>query len=124
MICLWGTTEIQPSMTLLTFQKKFQVANLLAKGNVLLVKNPNSGVCFKRHPNDLKRVNKDITFNEEKKSKGRIWQWVVQSFDYISQNDEYNNETVDSKLKRRGQGVLENGIQIMYNKLTSGLSRL
>ena len=48
----------------------------------------------------------------------------MQSFDYISQNDECNNETVDSKLKRRGQGVLENGIQIMYNKVTSGLSRL
>ena len=88
------------------------------------MKNPNSGVCFKRYPNDLKRVNKDIAFNEEKKSKGRIWQWVVQSFDYVSQNDECNNETVDSKLKRRGQGVLENGIQIMYNKVTSGLSRL
>ena len=88
------------------------------------MKNPNSCVCFKRQPNDLKRVNKDITFNEEKKSKGGIWQWVVQSFDYISQNDEYNNETVDSKLKRRGQGVFENGIQIMYNKITSGLSRL
>ena len=51
------------------FPKKFQVADILPKGNVLLVKDPNSGVYFERHPNDLKRVNKDITFNEEKNQK-------------------------------------------------------
>ena len=38
----------------------------IAKGNVVLVKDPNSGVYLKRHPNDLKRLNKDITFDVEK----------------------------------------------------------
>ena len=51
-------------MTLST--KKFQVADILAKGNVVLVKDPNSDVYLKRHTNYLKRVNKDITFDEEK----------------------------------------------------------
>ena len=46
--------------------KKFQVSVILAKESVLLIKDPNSGVYFKRHPNDLKRVNKNITSNEEK----------------------------------------------------------
>ena len=50
------------------FQKKFQVADILANGNVL-VKDPNSGVYSEKHLNDLKRVNKDITFNEEKNQK-------------------------------------------------------
>ena len=46
--------------------KKFQVSGILAKESVILMKDPNSGAYFKRHPNDLKRVNKDITINEEK----------------------------------------------------------
>ena len=52
--------------------KKFQVADILEKGNVLLVKDPNSVVYFKRHHEDLERVNKNITFNEEKNKKRRI----------------------------------------------------
>ena len=50
------------------FPKEFQVADILAKGNIL-VKDSNSSVYFKKHLNDLKRVNKDITFNEEKNQK-------------------------------------------------------
>ena len=69
--------------------KKFQVVDILAKGNVLLVKDPNSGVYFKRHPNDLKRTNKDITFNDEKNQQeeydNELWK---ATFDYISQNFE------------------------------------
>ena len=52
--------------------KKFQVADILEKGNALLVKDPNSVVYFKRHDEDLERVNKNITFNEEKNKKRRI----------------------------------------------------
>ena len=52
--------------------KIFQVADILEKGNVLLVKDPNSVVYFKRHHKDLERVNKNITFNEEKNKKRRI----------------------------------------------------
>ena len=65
--------------------KEFQVADILAKGNVLLVKDRNSSVYFKKHPNDLKRVNKDITFNEEKNQKeeydNELWK---AAFYYIS----------------------------------------
>ena len=49
---------------------------------------------LKRHPNDLKRVNKDITINEEKIN------WKA-TFDYISQTGECNNEIVNSQSKLR-----------------------
>ena len=82
--------------------KEFQVADILAKGNVLLVKDRNSGAYFKKHPNDLKRVDKDITFNEEKNQKeecdNELWK---AAFYYISRNVEYNVETVNSQPKHR-----------------------
>ena len=82
--------------------KEFQVADILAKGNVLLVRDRNSGVYFKKHPNDLKRVNKDITFNEEKNRKeeydNELWK---AAFYYISRNVEYNVEIVNSQPKHR-----------------------
>ena len=88
-MCLWETTKNQPSMALFYLLKKFQVADILVKGNVLLVKDPNSGKC------QLKGINKDITFNEDKNQKeecdSELWK---AAFDYISQNVEYNNEIV------------------------------
>ena len=51
------------------FPKKFQVAVMLTKENILFVKDPTNGVYLKRHPNDSKRVNKYITFDEEKNQK-------------------------------------------------------
>ena len=78
--------------------KIFQVANILAKGDVLLVKGPNSGVYFERHPIDLKHVNKHITFNKEKNQKeeydNELWK---ANFDYNSQNFEYNDKIVNSQ---------------------------
>ena len=51
------------------------------------------------------------------------------TFDYISQNFEYNNEIVNSEPKLRSHSILENStqsisIQIMYNEIMSGLSWL
>ena len=54
---------------------------MLAKGNVLPVKDPNSGFYLIRHPN-LKRVDNDITFDEEK-----------------NQNEGYDNELLTVFLK-------------------------
>lgn len=51
------------------FPKKFQVAVMLTKENILFVKDSTNGVYLKRHPNDSKRVNKYITFDEEKNQK-------------------------------------------------------
>ena len=73
--------------------KKFLIADILPKGIVFLVKDPNSSIYFKRHPNDLKRVNKDITFNVEKNQKGESDNELGKAaFDHISQNIECNDE--------------------------------
>ena len=64
------------------------------------MKDPNGGVYCKKHPNDLKCVNKDIIFHVEKNQKeehdSELWKAI---FDYISQNVEYNNEIVNSQPK-------------------------
>ena len=121
-------------MTLLTFPKKFQVADVLAKGNVLLVKDPNSGVYLKRHPNDLKRLNKDITFDEEKNKKQEYemscGKQLLIIFCFILYFAiECNNEIVNSQPKlRRSQHIRKPNpmysIQIMYNEIASELSWL
>ena len=41
MMCLLGTAKNQPSMTLYLL-KKFQITDILVKGNILFVKDPNS----------------------------------------------------------------------------------
>ena len=74
-------------------QEKFLVADILPKGIVFLVKDPNSSIYLKRHPNDLKRVKKDITFNVEKNQKGEYDNELGKAaFDHISQNIECNDE--------------------------------
>ena len=87
--------------------KKFQVADILGKGKLFLVKDPNSGFYLKRHLIDLKSVNKDITFGEEKNQKEEHDNELRKSaFDYISQNFEYNDEIVNSQPKlRRSQRI-------------------
>ena len=46
--------------------KKFVISDIVAKGNIIIVKDLNSSFYLKRHPNDLKHVNQNITFNENK----------------------------------------------------------
>ena len=80
--------------------KTFQVADILAKDNVLHVKDQHSDVYVKRHPKDLKRVNKDITCNEEKNQKeeydNELWKTA---FDHISQNVKYNDAILNPQPK-------------------------
>ena len=46
--------------------QKFQVADILAKGHILLVRDTNSSVYFKRHPNDLyQRFSKKSIFKSK-----------------------------------------------------------
>ena len=46
--------------------KKFQVAGILAKGHILLVRGTNSSVYFKRYPNDLyQRFSKKSIFKSK-----------------------------------------------------------
>ena len=112
--------------------KKFQVADILEKGNVLLVKDPNSVVYFKRHHKDLERVNKNITFNEEKNKKRRIWKWVVKSsfWLYFSKcwiqwwNSEFFRRSQRIRKLNPIQRFSTKSIEIMYNEKTSGLSSL
>ena len=47
--------------------KKFVISDIVAKGNIIIVKDLNSSFYLKRHPNDLKHVNQNITFNEKQK---------------------------------------------------------
>ena len=90
---MWGTTKKSTKYDPFYLLTKFKVADVLARGNILLAKNPNNGVYLKRHPNDLKRVNKGITFDKEKNQKeeydNELWEGA---FDYVSQNVEYNDE--------------------------------
>ena len=78
------------------------MVDILAKGKVLFVKDPNIGFYLIRHPNDLKCVNKEVTFEEGKSQKeecdNELWK---KAFHCISQNVEYNDEIVNSQPKRR-----------------------
>ena len=72
---------------------------MLAKGNVLPVKDPNSGFYLIRHPN-LKRVDNDITFDEEKnRNEGYDNELRKGAVDCISQNLEYNYAIVKLPAK-------------------------
>ena len=87
--------------------KKFLIVDILTKVNVLLVKDPSGGFYLIRHPIDLKRVNRDITFDEDKNQKeeydNELWKGA---FDCISQNVEDNDEIFNSQTRcRRSQRI-------------------
>lgn len=108
------------------FPKKFEVAAMLTKENILFVKDPTSSVYLKRHPNDSKRVYKYITFDEEKNQKDMT----------MSCRKQLLNTTINTTMKQlissqnlRGHSTLENptqsiSMQIKYNEAASGLSCL
>ena len=61
----------------------------------VLLKDPNSCVYLKIHPNDLKQ-----TFDAKKNQKEEYDnEWWKATFDYISQNAEYKNEIINSQPK-------------------------
>ena len=71
---------------------------------------------MKRHPRDLKHVNKDITFDKERIQKEEYNNelWKV-AFDYISQNVEYKHEIVNSQSKLRRSQCLRKLNQKYFN---------
>ena len=89
--------------------KKFVISDIVAKGNIIIVKDLNSSFYLKRHPNDLKHVNQNITFNEKQKDsetencENELWK---NAFDYLSQNIDYSDESVYPQVQlRRSQRI-------------------